>query len=84
MILTTLIVLNAILTHGNNAFRMQVAVGMDLQAYYCDDTVQALREANCLLITSDGVVQVKGNSLECRSLLEEEQKCQEEYQEHGL
>ena len=47
-LLFTLLIINAVQTHGNNVFRMQVAVGLDLEVFYCDETVKALRETNCI------------------------------------
>ena len=60
------------MTHGNNVFRMQVAVGMDLEAFYCEDTVQALRDESCLIVNSvSHQAQVQVTKVECRELLKE-------------
>lgn len=37
-VLAGLLVLNVLQTHGNNVFRMQVALGMELMSFYCEDT----------------------------------------------
>ena len=51
---------------------MQVAVGMDLEAFYCEDTVQALRDASCLIVNSvSHQAQVQVTKVECRELLKE-------------
>ena len=76
--------MNAIMTHSNNVFRMQVAVGMDLQAFYCEDTVEALRDAQCLNVFSNNKVTVNANSLDCRDLLKDASACEEEYISYNL
>ena len=65
------------MTHENNVFRMQVAVGIDLQAFYCADTVEALRDAQCLIIFSNSEVTVNASSLDCRDLLKDASACEE-------
>ena len=63
---------------------MQVAVGMDLQAFYCADTVEALRDVQCLNIFSNSEVAVSASSLDCRDLLKDASACEKECISYNL
>ena len=79
------LIANVVMTHGNNVFRMQVALGMNLESLYCEDITLALGKANCLVADPlKGEVIVNGNKLECRELLNDELQCVDDYKNHDL
>ena len=40
VLLVVCFILNAVMTHGNNTFRLQTALGMNLEGMYCEEYVQ--------------------------------------------
>ena len=49
LIVFSLLVANVVMTYANNTFRMSVASGVDLEHFYCDDTLEALKAAGCIV-----------------------------------
>ena len=85
LVILSLLTLNAVMTHANNTFRMQVAVGMNLQDFYCEDVTRAMAKAGC--IVSDpmtGLPAIDGSRVECREYIEDETECQEEFSDRVL
>ena len=49
LIFFSLLIANVIMTHANNTFRMSVASGVNLEQFYCADTLDALKAAGCIV-----------------------------------